>query len=227
MNLTEELVRKLDKCAPSIRENLQFIQRTSIDDMTLTAVWATGCLSKIIGIVDYADEVERLIPIAKSQDASWDNVVAMNKASYTYDNLLSLTHDLLDNIGYIYGVKVIGRAPEQTAKSFHAIINSNSGQLSTPSVDVNLNRLLEKLYAVSKSFTDKDNNNKHKFSPGLVFLLQPEPFIRALPEHLRGNLVLFLEAGAVSADDAMANVRKIRDMVLPDAVEVVAHLLRI
>ncbi|MCM2532294.1 hypothetical protein NDK43_07695 [Neobacillus pocheonensis] len=224
-NLTKEFFFQVKQCGLHVEEHIIRLQNFTYQLNGYEAVWASGCLSRALGIIDSSLTILELLPIVtKRHSEGYDHLVAMSKSSYSYDNLLSLFHDLLDNIGFMYGVKVLKNSVEERASSFFQLFDRNEGKLSNPSTNENINQTLQDIYENAKEFADRDNQYKHKFSPGLIQLHQPEGFIRSLGSSA-GNISDFLDLGAVPTDKAYSDARKIKDEVLYLALSCAVQLI--
>lgn len=223
--LTSEFLQMLEKIEPTLKENLIMLQQYAAKADSLDGVWAAGCMNRVFGIIDASFTLEEMLSIVETE-GDLDRLVAMSKASYTYLNLVGLFHDLLDNIGYIYGIKVLSLSPKANAKSFQQLFDSENKSLWRPSADPALNVNLEGLFSTAQQFTLLDNQYKHKYSPGLIQLEQPEGFIRGLPKSLTGNIVTFLDLGVVPISRALKEAKIICDQLLPVVSSAAIGLLK-
>src|SRR5207249_3902938 len=152
-NLTKEFFFQVNQCDPRIKDYLTLLQNYTVHLDGYEAVWVRGCLSRSLGVIDSALTIIELLPVATQPLAEgYDPLAAMSKASYSYENLLSHFHDLLDNIGFKYGVKIYNREIENKAKSFFDLFNHDSGKLRFPSNNQRLNETLEELYSCAKEY---------------------------------------------------------------------------
>lgn len=223
-NLTKEFFFQVNHCDPRIKDYLIRLQNYTVHLDGYEAVWVRGCLSRSLGVIDSALTIIDLLPVATQHLAEgYDHLAAMSKASYSYENLLSHFHDLLDNIGFIYGVKVQNKKVKETALSFFKLFY-NSGKLRNPSKNERLNETLEKIYEKAAKYADRDNQYKHMYSPGLIHLYQPEEFIRNLSS-IAGNCPDFLDLNAISTDTALKDTLKIKDKILYLALFCVMQLI--
>ncbi|AFV02212.1 MULTISPECIES: hypothetical protein [Dehalobacter] len=222
MDLAKEFYDCMESVSSTVLNRIKLLQKFANAGQGLLCVWASGCLSRTLGILSISLEFDKLIETITNVDG-YDSLFAMSKASYCYLNIMSLSHDMLDNIGYIYGINVCNKQKDEKALSFNSLF-SKVGKLQTLSKNEQLNQAVQLLFD-SKEYNDLDNKFKHRYSPGLIFLMQPESFVRALPDSLSGNLVDFLDHGAVPVDKALCDVRKLRDNVLPVALEIIIILL--
>lgn len=182
-------------------------------------------MSKAYGIIDSSLTVLELLPIVtKPLSEGYNPLVALSKASFSYDNMLSLFHDLLDNIGFMYGVRVLKKDVQDYALSFFKMFDPNSGELKSPSKNEILNDTLKEIYEKANEYADRDNKYKHRFSPGLIHLHQPEQFIRSLGS-TAGNITDYFDLGAVSTKKAYSDAEKIKDDVLYLALTCVVQLI--
>ena len=224
-NLTKEFFFQIRQCDPGTQEHFIRLQNLTSQLGGYEAVWAGGCLSRVYGIIDASLSILELLPIAtKPLSEGYNSLVAMSKASYSYDNMLSLFHDLLDNIGFMYGVRVLKKDIQDYALSFFKMFDPKSGELKNPSTNQSLNKTLKEIYEKANEFANRDNKYKHRFSPGLIHLHQPEQFIRSLGS-IAGNITDYLDLDAVSTKKAYSDTEKIKNEVVYLALSCVVQLI--
>jgi hypothetical protein len=235
-NLTKEAYTQIKQYDRKTEDYILQLNNLIPNLSGVEAVWAYGCLSKVFGIIDASLTVLELLPLAKKHPSEgYTPLAAMSKASYSYVNVLSLYHDLLDNIAFMYDAKVLETDIEKVkkhSKSFFFLFDKNSGRLKVeksksgkkPSTNESINSAFVEIYQKTSELIDRDNDNKHRYSSGLIHLHQPEKFIRDMGS-IAGNTIDFLDLGAVSIEKATRDIQVIRNETLYLTLICVAQLI--
>ncbi|PUA40651.1 hypothetical protein C8Z91_03135, partial [Paenibacillus elgii] len=210
----EHFLENLNFFNDEFKEELKNLQQFVDTTYGITPAWASSCLNRYFGLIDGVIEIVKLVPIAKKPCViDLDPVVALGKISYSFMNIVSLLHDILDNVGFAIGVLYYSRSTDVSSKSFNQLF-SKEGKIENELIPNHINELLIDVYEKGKHIVDKDNESKHKFFSGVGEIYVQKELIETTFENFSGNLLDLMNYNMISIDECLKITKHIKDQLL-------------